>query len=506
MQITSVKLKNFRSHTDSSLNLGPRTLLVGPNGSGKSSILDAIAYGLTGICRGTDAAGRGAGELISHFWKGSDASGGIEVRVGGQTFTRAIGQGPKVDIGIDSVFPEVKRWGRMLEAAVRPDWFSGLPPGEQAALFASFVATDDLGEVCRRYLKDAVPDDHMPTTLGMVDRLEAMAREIRPKLKREIGDLEKKSVVAGIPDHLLDASDTALADIVAKASEEIRALDIRIDAESVAAPAKGSVDDQLRRDLEELRKDATRKCPACDVPLYRAGDGLYTREQRDAGIARLEKMMKPAKPAPANARRADLVDERAVISQRKSEADRVLYLRGVETKNKAQIDALKERLARAESIVKVLAPKGELRTELAQRKAPGAPDLLGTAQGILDVGRWGNLTLQRDPWRLALDEVPAHLLSHSQRLRVNLAMQIAIVHAAGLRFVTMDNVESLDADQRGALGEVINAAGNLLDQVILAVAKTGQETVDAAIPTGWTVVQVWADDDRGVLKSHVRNL
>jgi DNA replication and repair protein RecF len=43
MQINNLKLKNYRNHTDLSIELAPRTtLIVGPNGIGKTNILEAI--------------------------------------------------------------------------------------------------------------------------------------------------------------------------------------------------------------------------------------------------------------------------------------------------------------------------------------------------------------------------------------------------------------------------------------------------------------------------------
>lgn len=43
-RITRIWAKNFRSIADSSLELGPVTVLVGPNGSGKSNFLDAAGF------------------------------------------------------------------------------------------------------------------------------------------------------------------------------------------------------------------------------------------------------------------------------------------------------------------------------------------------------------------------------------------------------------------------------------------------------------------------------
>lgn len=62
--IRSVQLQNFRNFENSTFLLGERSFLMGPNGSGKSTILDGIAWALTGRCRGTDARGAGAKNLI----------------------------------------------------------------------------------------------------------------------------------------------------------------------------------------------------------------------------------------------------------------------------------------------------------------------------------------------------------------------------------------------------------------------------------------------------------
>lgn len=50
MQITDLKLENFRSYEQLTLGLGKRlTVLLGNNGSGKTSVLDAIAIGLGAV-------------------------------------------------------------------------------------------------------------------------------------------------------------------------------------------------------------------------------------------------------------------------------------------------------------------------------------------------------------------------------------------------------------------------------------------------------------------------
>lgn len=64
MKINAIRLTNFRCFEDRTFTLGGRTFLAGLNGAGKSTIIDAISWGLRGVCRGTDARGAGSKELI----------------------------------------------------------------------------------------------------------------------------------------------------------------------------------------------------------------------------------------------------------------------------------------------------------------------------------------------------------------------------------------------------------------------------------------------------------
>lgn len=64
MRITTLRLRNFRSHVETMLELDRFNFLRGPNGCGKSSIQMALEYLFTGRCELTDGAGRGAEGLI----------------------------------------------------------------------------------------------------------------------------------------------------------------------------------------------------------------------------------------------------------------------------------------------------------------------------------------------------------------------------------------------------------------------------------------------------------
>ncbi len=65
MKLQRLIVKDFLGLTEADIDLSrPMNLLIGRNGAGKSSVRDAILYALTGRCRSTDAAGRGADSLV----------------------------------------------------------------------------------------------------------------------------------------------------------------------------------------------------------------------------------------------------------------------------------------------------------------------------------------------------------------------------------------------------------------------------------------------------------
>ncbi len=62
--LLQVRLKNFKSFVDQTIELGPTTLLVGANASGKSNLLDAILF-LQGLAQGLPV-----GEILRGRWEG----------------------------------------------------------------------------------------------------------------------------------------------------------------------------------------------------------------------------------------------------------------------------------------------------------------------------------------------------------------------------------------------------------------------------------------------------
>lgn len=81
MKINRVTLKDFRNHTDTTLDLEQISIIVGWNNQGKSSIREAIEYALTGrVLAVTDRRGAGAEALVRSGRKTGIA--GVQVEAG----------------------------------------------------------------------------------------------------------------------------------------------------------------------------------------------------------------------------------------------------------------------------------------------------------------------------------------------------------------------------------------------------------------------------------------
>lgn len=88
MVVTRIELRDFRSFQLAAFDFDQaRTLIMGVNGAGKSTIVDAIAWALTGRCRGVDGRGQGQKDLIR---AGADSMA-VELQIQGLgTVTRTL--------------------------------------------------------------------------------------------------------------------------------------------------------------------------------------------------------------------------------------------------------------------------------------------------------------------------------------------------------------------------------------------------------------------------------
>lgn len=92
MKIRELRLRNFRSHRDTSVSLDHVNVFLGANAAGKTSIKAAIEWALTGRNQFTDRRGAGAGDLVRR----GETQASVELvieddRLGGaRTLTRSL--------------------------------------------------------------------------------------------------------------------------------------------------------------------------------------------------------------------------------------------------------------------------------------------------------------------------------------------------------------------------------------------------------------------------------
>jgi hypothetical protein len=228
MRITTLALKNFRSHENTILDLDRLNFVRGPNGSGKSSIQMALEYLFTGRCQMTDAAGRGAEALIRFGEKEFEVSATLE---SGETISRRRAarsqiveiNGRRVPVDAAEAFL-TKQFGPadVLSAALNADRFVGMSEGEQQRFLAQSIAA---GEV------------DIPTEI--YDVLRALNEET-PKL-------------ASVDD--VKAAHKRFHGLRAEASRALKALD---HMEKPEIPVDLPNVQQVQQNLEELRQQKER--------------------------------------------------------------------------------------------------------------------------------------------------------------------------------------------------------------------------------------------------------
>lgn len=297
MKISAITLTNWRNHLQTKIvDLGAINYFVGANGAGKSSILDAIAFAMTGVCRGVDEGGRGADALKTQITGGPKASTAVTLKTSAGEIVRGVGQGPRSQahmairqqLGLDDRFLRVVSAPTnllRLDRKKQEEVFFALAGGavDRAAVekvLADCGIKNDLAEIAERILTPAGRESYL-----------SYLKERRPAIKREIAELVY-APVEGLP-----KANPTVRQTLEKTAASLNSDINRIRAEVQAAESS-------RRHLEDLRRQQQSRLDAVGAidkagimsaeqvesaraSLARSAELRGQREKLDADIAKL---------------------------------------------------------------------------------------------------------------------------------------------------------------------------------------------------------------------------
>jgi DNA repair ATPase RecN len=271
MKLLQLELKNFRFYRHLVLPLdSPRALLLGENGEGKSTIVDAIAYALTGRCRGVNDRGEGQRDLIR---TGADEAVVKLTIAGMDPITRIITtKGTSCSHPADTLLTGLGTSKPMVTAAIYGSMFFDLERSE-----AQHLLMDLLNVQISVPGKDGGEDF---LTLPDIDARYKLEYERRPGLKRALQalplfDVERPASLEG-QDIDPDSLDASLADaqrnyeaaVEVTASIRARGQQLREKKRKLEAAAKDPAGLQGSRDAhEETLANALAKLKAATADL-----------------------------------------------------------------------------------------------------------------------------------------------------------------------------------------------------------------------------------------------
>ena len=501
MQINKIHLKNFRNHLDTTIEFGANNLIVGPNGAGKSSVLDALSFVFTGLCRGTDKGGRGTTRLITIGYEKEGFALDVGTDLG--SFQRAHDQGPGSVVG-KAITEAVRSRSDVLLALFHPGAFLDLPPADQAALFAALAAPEDISETCKEVLAGSLAASSMPKTM---EELDALYERLLNNRKLSKAKVKEFRVTPQIPEKELPADLRGMTPGDIKTSKALsqKQMDelkvkrdnlLRATSPEPEKPAE-SVTEEYERERRCVENAAETDCPLCQKKLYivhRPGTSpvLLSKGQREESIKVLGEMIgrekkkgDPAEPPVENEQLA-LLDERITkVGETLSSLIRMDFLEGEAEKGREAQDRAKEHVTKLEKVIDLIKPKGKLRSVLIERGRQGeGVDLLAMINQVMEAARWGEVHLATtrrtalDPF-LLVGKIADVLRSKSQRWMLNLAVQIALAKASGLGILAVDDADILDSDNRIAFSHAIGAAASagMFTQTIICATKAVKEIV-----------------------------
>jgi DNA repair exonuclease SbcCD ATPase subunit len=441
MRITTLTLRNFRSHKETILDFDRFNFVRGPNGSGKSSIQMALEYLFTGRCAMTDAAGRGAETLIRAGAKELEVSATLE---NGETICRRRTprshivelNGNRVPVDAAEASLE-KRFGSsdVLSAVLNAGRFVEISEAEQKRLLAQVVDAGkvDIPEQIGNALRAMNEDQPRLTCVADIETAHRRFYDLRTETSRTLktlGQMEKPDIPSDLPSvqevkkKLEELRQQKERLVVQKAETDAtwegaqaRLKQVQAEIEEVSSEILNPSQEQellhlecQRDDAEKLRQELTDliaeqkavetsvaaldglkgKCPSCRQPISDEAKAVEMESLRER-LADIEALIQGAKEelneyAEMETAISRLGGHRKALAQRTKLAEEQTKLEAVQRPNRGDLESrmtiLVERINKGERVLEK-AQQFESATERWETYVR-ENSALGTKIGLLD--------------------------------------------------------------------------------------------------------------------------
>lgn len=311
---------------------------------------------------------------------------------------------------------------------------------------------------------------------SFASRLEAL-RALLEQTEKEIGDgAEQLEAVRALITRRRDEA----AATEAKASAEYRAAAAARDAVRKRNKAAEDADRKNRAEVERGLATARARCGYLQQDQASLAQVLERLERLGRDLVGLGDVEEPEGLEQVRAR---IAAGEAILE----EATRWHEANRLHRESRDAHLALEREVARLEHLVEQLGPKGLIVDALETARVAFEARVNGA------LAKWGYaIGFTLDPWLVRVNGRPTSQLSISERLRVGIALQLAVAELCGLMFVTIDQVDILDAENRAILLDVLDG---WTGQVVIAAMRDDRE----GLPTGADVppdtAMYWIDRD-----------
>ena len=597
MKLEKLKIKNFTRYEKCEIEFDTEiNIIMGANVSGKTSILDAIAYQLTGRCERTDRGGKDSKDMIRVGTKEAEIESTIKVgNKESLSLTRSIPGGLSIykqSGNVTSLQESINEYlevnNKVVTAALNPTEFIDMKPDEQKNMLFDLMGLEFDRKSIIISVSNEVPEEIKLEIYKLLDTApnglydetgktfanlykffyeqRRLAKSILKKMgiRQETIDVPDLIYKLGIENRIQEVSKT-ISDktLILEAQDQRQALkeQLELDNSAVQEDLKNSGDPKTAQvELEKSKKElndynqiihekkvealrlkeiaqtinSTTDCPLApdliECPLGEERKMIVTKlqiqqKELEEEIEKLMPLLLPVqqkreklemeakkkdkKDVTANLEKIEkeltktiegifetekLKEEIEILSNRRDEDQNILANINHNEGRKEEIDnqnaerkELEDQIEVLEVLVKTLSPKGLPGKILSKVIEPVQEKVNKKLQDF--TGGLYSLRLEVEPdFRILVShnniEGNLKMLSSSERMRVGVVLQDALVSLSGLRFLIVDNVDILDIENQKLFIETLTKIKGEYDTIIVLLTGERSEALNLSTNDG----------------------